>query len=137
MRTGTWAKTALITPENKVLLLRRSKTDSQRPGDWDFPGGNIEPGEDITAGLLREVDEEVGIQLEFSDVRLVYAATQRHTTVSATRLLYVATVSEQAVTLSFEHDEYKWVDFDTVFAEFQHSFYSVGLKYARDNGLLA
>ncbi len=39
-------KAAVFHPdEARVLLLRRAAEDSYRPGDWDFPGGNVERGE--------------------------------------------------------------------------------------------
>ncbi len=86
MRTGLWAKASLISPNGQILLLRRSETDPQRPGDWDFAGGNIEPGEDIVAGLLREIAEEVGMHLQPDDVQLTFAATDLYDELSVTRL---------------------------------------------------
>jgi mutator protein MutT len=54
-----------------VLFDRRSRVlIAQRPpgkhlaGAWEFPGGKLEPGETRTAGLARELKEELGIQIE-------------------------------------------------------------------------
>ena len=30
-------------------------------GDWEFPGGQVEEGEDLTTALVREIEEETGI----------------------------------------------------------------------------
>ncbi len=42
---------------------------AQRPegkpyaGHWEFPGGKIEPGESITDAAIREIKEELGLQI--------------------------------------------------------------------------
>ncbi len=51
----------LLTPEREVLLLRIHPPEG---GDWFWvtPGGGLEPGETIEAGLRRELLEEVGLE---------------------------------------------------------------------------
>ncbi len=53
---------ALIDPSRRVLLQRRC-ADRQHGGLWEFPGGKLEPGESAIAGLLREIEEELGLRL--------------------------------------------------------------------------
>jgi hypothetical protein len=86
------------------------------------------------------LQEEAGLSIQASDLRLVYAATEpwEPSDESITRLLFVTHLPDQAtVTLSFEHDDSKWADVATALADFPHPFYSVGLKYAQEHGLLA
>ncbi|HEY3520505.1 MAG TPA: Nudix family hydrolase, partial [Rhodanobacteraceae bacterium] len=46
----------------RVLLLQRSMSDDDpAAGTWEFPGGKLEPGEDIERALVRELREELGI----------------------------------------------------------------------------
>lgn len=53
------------------LLLRRSFTDTNRPGEWDSPGGHIEPGETPEHAAVREVFEESGLRIRETDLKLV------------------------------------------------------------------
>lgn len=52
---------ALIDVEGRVLLTQRPEGKSMA-GLWEFPGGKIEPGESPETALVRELDEELGIQ---------------------------------------------------------------------------
>lgn len=45
------------------LLVARRHDGAIRGGLWEFPGGKIEPGEVSEAAALREVEEEVGLQV--------------------------------------------------------------------------
>ena len=60
------AACGLVMRDGKVLLLR-----SKRRG-WEFPGGTIEQGESILAGLSREIEEETGYQAEAAQLVGVY-----------------------------------------------------------------
>lgn len=140
MHSKVVAKAVILNGGGQVLLLRRSATDSRRPGSWDFPGGGNEPGEELIAGVMRELREEAGLSIPQADLTLVYAATDPWPPAdeSVTRLLFVTHVPDQTtITLSFEHDDYKWTDVTTALADFPHPFYSAGLKYAAEHALLA
>jgi 8-oxo-dGTP diphosphatase len=53
---------ALVDPDNRVLLAQRPAGKSMA-GLWEFPGGKVEPGETPEAALIRELAEELGIQV--------------------------------------------------------------------------
>lgn len=46
-----------------VLLTRRPLTMSRHAGQWALPGGRIDPGETAAAAALRELHEELGLEL--------------------------------------------------------------------------
>ncbi|MBT5571771.1 MAG: 8-oxo-dGTP diphosphatase MutT [Alphaproteobacteria bacterium] len=51
---------ALLDADNRVLLAQRPQGKSMA-GLWEFPGGKVEPGETPEAALIRELNEELGI----------------------------------------------------------------------------
>lgn len=55
------AAVALIDPDGRVLLAQRP-AGKQLAGLWEFPGGKVDPGETPEAALIRELDEELGIE---------------------------------------------------------------------------
>lgn len=55
------AAAALVDADGRVLIAQRPEGKSL-PGLWEFPGGKVEPGERPEAALIRELDEELGIQ---------------------------------------------------------------------------
>jgi 8-oxo-dGTP diphosphatase len=52
---------AVIKKGERVMIARRKSTD-RFAGQWEFPGGKIEPGETPAACLKREIMEEFGVE---------------------------------------------------------------------------
>jgi 8-oxo-dGTP diphosphatase len=53
---------AVVCREGKILITRRLDT-VHLPGLWEFPGGKVETGETLKAALMREIREEVGLNI--------------------------------------------------------------------------
>jgi 8-oxo-dGTP diphosphatase len=56
------AACALIDRDGRVLLTRRPE-GKKLAGLWEFPGGKLDPGETPEAALIRELNEELGIDV--------------------------------------------------------------------------
>ena len=56
---------ALIDADGRVLLAQRPEGKSMA-GLWEFPGGKVHDGETPEAALIRELDEELGIDVAAS-----------------------------------------------------------------------
>ena len=51
-----------------ILLTRRALTLRKHPGQWALPGGRVDPGESVVEAGLRELREEVGIDVAEKDI---------------------------------------------------------------------
>ena len=52
----------VVIHRNRVLLIRRGGEPLK--GEWSIPGGLIEVGEELAAGVRRELKEETGLDVE-------------------------------------------------------------------------
>lgn len=53
---------ALVDDDNRILLAQRPEGKSMA-GLWEFPGGKVEPNESPEAALIRELKEELSIDV--------------------------------------------------------------------------
>ncbi|MGR3712898.1 MAG: (deoxy)nucleoside triphosphate pyrophosphohydrolase [Shimia sp.] len=60
MKTILVSAVCLIDVDGRILLAQRPEGKSMA-GLWEFPGGKVEAGETPEAALIRELDEELGI----------------------------------------------------------------------------
>lgn len=58
---------AVITDGEKVLITQRKK-DASQGLKWEFPGGKVEEGEDPEHCIVREIKEELDIEIEVRDI---------------------------------------------------------------------
>ena len=54
----------LILDDAGRLLACKRPEGKHLGGKWEFPGGKVEPGEDPATALVRELEEELGIQVQ-------------------------------------------------------------------------
>ena len=57
---------AIIVDKNKILATQRGYGDFK--GGWEFPGGKIEPGEIPQEALMREIKEELDIEIQVGEL---------------------------------------------------------------------
>ena len=76
---------AVVVDEGRVLLVRRGSEPLK--GEWSLPGGVLEVGESLLAGVVREVLEETGLSIE--PVELVELLDRIHRVGERVRYHYV------------------------------------------------
>ncbi len=97
---------AAIIRDRRVLACRRT-APPKAAGLWEFPGGKVEPGESPQEAVVREVAEELQLEIE------VTGWLDGTSPIGTTHELVVAT----ATTLSgrpqpTEHDAFTWLGAD-------------------------
>lgn len=78
---------ALIDREGRVLVQQRPP-GAPMADLWEFPGGKVEPGEVPEAALVRELAEELGIELDAKDLLPLTFASESLGERHLTLLLY-------------------------------------------------
>ncbi len=78
---GNFHRTAhvwIINDNNELLLQKRSASKKSHPNCWDISGaGHIRAGETVTKGAIRELKEELGVEVTGKDLN--YVATIKST----------------------------------------------------------
>ncbi len=55
---------AALIRRDGLLLISRRRMDQAMPNFWEFPGGKVEAGEAPQVALVREIQEELGCEVE-------------------------------------------------------------------------
>jgi mutator protein MutT len=57
----------ILIADGRVLLGLRSRDRANYPGQWDLPGGHVEPGESPRDAVRRELREEIGVEADIAE----------------------------------------------------------------------
>ncbi len=79
---------ALVDADGRVLLAQRPDGKAMA-GLWEFPGGKLDPGETPEAALIRELKEELGIDVAASCLAPFTFASHAYDGFHLVLLLYV------------------------------------------------
>ena len=100
------AAVALVDADGRVLLARRPEGKAMA-GLWEFPGGKVHPDETPEAALIRELREELAIDVAASCLAPFTFASHRYADFYLLMPLYVCRVWQGQVT-PLEGQELAW-----------------------------
>ena len=101
---------AIQNSQNQTLLARR-KADKKLGGFWEFPGGKLETGEDLSEALKREIREE--LNLEISNEKLLHIKPFVYPHGQVLILFYVCNLKSGSPQL-VDHDEIRWCEIQEI-----------------------
>lgn len=107
MRTVNVVAVALIDAAGRLLVAQRPEGKSLA-GLWEFPGGKIEPGETPEAALLRELAEELDIEVAAEALEALSFVSHGYPDFHLLMLLYVCR-RWQGEARSLEGQPLRWV----------------------------
>ena len=98
---------ALINNENEILLSKRPKK-KHLSGFWEFPGGKVEEGETPEKALIREVKEELNIDINNKCIAPLSFSEFDYNNFQLLLLLYICRRWD-GVPMSMENNKLAWV----------------------------
>ncbi|MDK4729953.1 8-oxo-dGTP diphosphatase MutT [Rhizobium phaseoli] len=101
------AACALIDADRRILLAQRPEGKSLA-GLWEFPGGKVEPGETPEETLVRELEEELGINTKIACLAPLTFASHSYETFHLLMPLYICRRYE-GIAQGREGQALKWV----------------------------
>lgn len=100
----------LVDGVPQVFLPRRADTKKFLPGKYELPGGHIDFGENIVAGLRREIMEEFGVEVTIGDPFAVFTYVNNIKQSHSIEVVYFAQLTgDREITIHpDDHSSYGW-----------------------------
>ena len=95
----------MIKKNDFILIANRSFEDNSR-GIWEFPGGKVEENETFTSALIREIREELSLNIKVGN--MIATIDLNKTDKNIYVHYYYAIILSGQISLNV-HSEFKWV----------------------------
>ena len=100
---------AILRDANRRMLLQKRPAGKHHAGLWEFPGGKVESGEIAPFALVRELREELAIDVMPADLRPVATAIAPATEGQRATVLFLYTAMQwQGHLQAMEGNEWAW-----------------------------
>ncbi len=99
--------TCAIIMDGEMILVTQRSSEMPHPHKWEFPGGKLRPGENPEACIIREIREELGV--EISVKQLLPSVSHSYSRHKVKLIPFICSIRAGEISLS-EHSFYRWVN---------------------------
>jgi 8-oxo-dGTP diphosphatase len=98
---------AVIWNQTGQILIDRRKVGGTMGGLWEFPGGKIEPGETVEQCIVREIREELAIEIAVGEqlISIDHPYPTFHLTLTVHHCQHISGIPQP-----IESEEIRWVN---------------------------
>ncbi|MDB4582186.1 (deoxy)nucleoside triphosphate pyrophosphohydrolase [Draconibacterium sp.] len=101
--------TCALIIENRKLLITQNNSTSDHPFQWEFPGGKIKPKEKSEECIVREIQEELNVEViilqKLKPIVFDYGIKKIHL------IPFLCRIQSGIIRLN-EHVDFKWIGYD-------------------------
>ncbi len=106
---------ACIAIKRGKILIAHRNPKGQMGARWEFPGGKVEEGEDEKVSIVREMQEEFGVNVKV--LKKITENNFEHDGIKFNLHVYQIAFPRMGLLKKFkltEHTEYRWVKIDDI-----------------------
>jgi 8-oxo-dGTP diphosphatase len=98
---------AVIWNPSGQILIDKRKAGGNMGGLWEFPGGKVEPGETVSECIVREISEELAIEITVGEhlISIEHTYPKFQMTLIAHHCQHISGIPQP-----IESDEIRWVN---------------------------
>ena len=97
---------AAVIMKNDLFLIANRSFEDNSQGIWEFPGGKVEENETFTSALIREIKEELSLNIKVGN--MIATIDLNKTDKNIYVHYYYAIIVSGQICLNV-HSEFKWV----------------------------
>ena len=100
---GAW----IVNKNNEILIQKRSANKEGNPNKWSLTAGHVDSGEDVKEAMIREIKEEVGIDVKLEDLELLFISKHNSLTGSNNVFgyLYLVRIDKKIEDFTIQEEE--------------------------------
>ena len=102
---------AIICKDNRIFATQRGSGEYR--GQWEFPGGKVEPGETPEEALIREIKEELDIEISVG--KYIHTVEYDYPTFHLSMLCFICKILSGSLVLK-EHEEARWLEKNNLYS---------------------
>ena len=112
MPYGLTVRGIIKNEKNEILIVKRHPKSRTDPEMWELPGGKVEKGEFFTDALIREIKEEVNLDVKVGDFAEAVQNDYMHK--RTVQIMMYLDIIQGDIKISEEHTDWMWASLEKI-----------------------